>query len=137
MRIVCDRHRIDLYFRRLLMKRNWHRRSNSPWIFNSSSHCIFASKASNSLSLVFNLAWYHYHQTVGKSYCPFLKATNHSYSVYKIMSVYKIPNILNSMMFFKKEFTVDHFKYNWDTPVLLFSCLLSAIWLDTLESQGS
>ena len=41
-------------------------------------------------------------------------------------------------MLIKLEFTVDGLKYNCDTPVILFlCCLLSAIWLDALESQGS
>ena len=66
---------------------------------------------------------------VDKSYPPFLMATNE-----KIMFVYKIIKILIRMLlWFKQELAVGH----WDTLVIVFSCcLLRAIWLDALESQG-
>ena len=55
----------------------------------------------------------------------------------KTMFVYKILKILKRMMLFKKEL-VDLLNYNWDTSVILFSCcwILSAIWLDVMESLG-
>ena len=62
-------------------------------------------------------------------------AMNKSFSVEKIMFVFKIPKIviLNSMMLFKQEFAVNCLKYNRDTPFILFSC---CILLDVQESRG-
>ena len=50
----------------------------------------------------------------------------------------KTLTIWNRMMLFKQKFVVDRLNYNWDTPVISFSCcLLSAIWLNSLESKAN
>ena len=78
---------------------------------------IFASQASvcllSSLPLLIKFEC-HCCPTVDMSYRLFLMAANESFSIEKIMSlfVYKIPQILNTMMVFKEEFTVGRFKYN-------------------------
>ena len=92
---------------------------------------IFASQASYTLTS--SLLWlvqfeYHSPLSVDKNYRAFIMVINRGYSVEKIMFMYKIPKILNSMMSFKQQFAVNSLKYNRDTTFILFSCcLLSAI----------
>ena len=49
---------------------------------------------------------------------------NKSYSVEKIMYVYKMPKLLIRIMLFMQEFAVDGLRYNFDIPVILFSCCI-------------